>query len=155
MSEPFSNVTPEEMEAHKAKLEKRRTCPHCGADRDKMMRMHSFEQSIIEYLRLNEHVRRDSCIACVQKHVGKAMVLHKELLTATETNNVNIQLNHLEIIGNLQAATDEAQEWPPLHVALDAAEREYRYRGVGPNWEELARLIQEVVDAQPATPEAT
>ncbi len=125
--------------------QKRRECPHCGADRDKMERMMHFHRSIIEHLRDALLVKRDSCIQCVQKHIGKAMVLYKELLTATETNNVNVELNHLEIIGNLQAGADEAQEWPELYEAIDLAEREYRYKGIGPDWGLLAKMI---ADAQ-------
>ena len=125
-----------------AELEKQRTCQTCGTDRKQMMYMHGFEQSIIQYLRDSRFVKRDSCIQCVEKHVGKALVLYKELLTASETNNVNAKLNHLEIIGNLQAATDEAEQWQELHDAIDTAEREYRYKGNGPNWGEISGMIQ-------------
>ena len=125
-----------------AELEKQRTCQTCGTDRKQMMYMHGFEQSIIQYLRDSRLVKRDSCIQCVEKHVGKALVLYKELLTASETNNVNAKLNHLEIIGNLQAATDEAEQWQELHDAIDTAEREYRYKGNGPNWGEISGMIQ-------------
>lgn len=139
---PVTPATPEEMAAHKAKLDKQHKCPTCGAERDMLMRMHMFEHGIIQHLRDSKLIKRDSCLQCVEKHVGKAMVLHKELLTATETNNVAIELNHLEIIGNLQAATDEAEQWPELRNAIDEAEREYRYKGVGPDWEALAGIIQ-------------
>ena len=125
-----------------AELEKQRTCQTCGTERKQMMYMHGFEQSIIQYLRDSRLVKRDSCIQCVEKHVGKALVLYKELLTASETNNVNAKLNHLEIIGNLQAATDEAEQWQELHDAIDTAEREYRYKGNGPNWGEISGMIQ-------------
>jgi len=138
----LSNVTEEEMAAHTAKLDEQRNCPTCGAERDQAMRMFSFEKNIIQHIRERRLVKHDSCIQCVEKHVGKALVLYRELLTATETNNVNVELNHLEIIGNLQTATDEAEEWPALHDAIDAAERCYRYKGISPGWEELAKQIR-------------
>jgi hypothetical protein len=96
----ITNATPEEVAARKAELKKQRECPTCGADREAMGRMRSFEQSIVEHIRTQQLVLRDSCIQCVEKHLGKAMVLYKELLTAAETNNVAVELNHLEIIGN-------------------------------------------------------
>ncbi len=142
----LSNTTKSQLDARKQEIDKQRKCEHCGADRDKVIRMHHFEQSIIECLRDQQLVKRDSCIQCVQKHIGKAMVLYKELLTAEETNNVNVHLNHLEVIGNLQAAMDEAQEWPALHDAIDIAEREYRYKGTGPDWEVLAKFTQDVCE---------
>jgi hypothetical protein len=144
MQTNLSNVTPEQFEAHKAELEKQRKCKHCGADRDAMMRMHAFGQSIIDFLRDARLVKRESCIQCVEKHVGKALVLHGELLRATDENNVNVGLNHLEIIGNLQAALDEAEAWPELWAAIDVAEREYRYKGVGPDWVKLAEKVNAV-----------
>jgi len=131
----------EALEQHKAVLEKQRKCQHCGADRDQIACMHRFEMDIVQAIREQRLVKRDSCIECVRKHVGKAMVLYKELLTSTETNNINVELNHLEIIGNLQAGMDEAEEWPELHDAIDSAEREYRYRGIGPDWEMIAGMI--------------
>jgi hypothetical protein len=152
MPESFSNTTPEEAAAHRAKLEAQRTCPTCGAERDKAMRMHGFEQGIVQHIREQRLVKRDSCILCVEKHIGKALVLYKELLTAAETNNVNVELNHLEIIGNLQAATDEAEQWPELHKAIDTAEREYRYKGNGPDWREIFGMIQVAKNAVETMP---
>lgn len=136
------------IEEHTKILEAQRNCPTCGAERDQAMRMFSFEQSIVQHIRERRLIKRDSCIQCVEKHIGKALVLYKELLTATETNNVNVQLDHLEVIGNLQAATDEAEEWPALHDAIDEAERGYRYKGLGPDWDAIAKMIGEVQPAE-------
>ena len=144
MGTETTGTSSERLVERKANLEKQRKCPHCGKERDQFSMMRRFEQDIIMYLRQSRLVKRDSCIQCVEKHLGKAMVLHKELLTATETNNVNVALNHLEVVGNLQAATDEAEQWPALHDAIDAAERDYRYRGVGPDWQKLAELLRAI-----------
>ena len=57
---------------------------------------------------------------------------------------IKTELNHLGIIGNLQAATDEAEEWQELHDTLLSAEREYRYHGTVPDWEKISGLIKNV-----------
>lgn len=129
-------------------------CPVCGALRDRERFMHRYEDELSEFLRRNNEVKRDSCIYCVEKHVGKAMVLLDELLsnrlfhaehgTAEYDARIKTELNHLGIIGNLQAATDEAEEWPELHDTLLAAEREYRYHGIVPDWEKISGLIKNV-----------
>ena len=141
MRTDLSNVTTDEMQQHVAMLEKQHACASCGADRNKIVKMFGFEQTLVRHIRQNRLVKRDSCIQCVEKHIGKALVLYEELLAATETNNVNVELNHLEIIGNLQAATDEAEQWTELHNRIDTAEREYRYKGNGPDWVSLAEAI--------------
>lgn len=134
--------------------EKQKSCPVCGALRDRERFMRRYEDELSMFLRRNNEVRRDSCIYCVEKHVGKAMVLLDELLsnrpihaehgTAEYDARIKTELNHLGIIGNLQAATDEAEEWPELHDALLAAEREYRYHGTVPDWEAISEMIEEV-----------
>ena len=131
--------------------ERQKSCPVCGALRERERFMRRYEDELSEFLRRNNEVKRDSCIYCVEKHVGKAMVLLDELLSnrplhvehgTTEYDaRIKTELNHLGIIGNLQAATDEAEEWPELHDTLLAAEREYRYRGTMPDWEKISGLI--------------
>lgn len=134
--------------------EKQKSCPVCGALRERERFMRRYEDELSMFLRRNNEVKRDSCIYCVEKHVGKAMVLLDELLsnrplhaehgTAEYDARIKTELNHLGIIGNLQAATDEAEEWPELHDTLLSAEREYRYHGTVPNWEKISGLIKNV-----------
>ena len=131
-----------------------KNCPTCSALRDRERFMRRYEDELSMFLRRNNEVKRDSCIYCVEKHVGKAMVLLDELLsnrplhaehgTAEYDARIKTELNHLGIIGNLQAATDEAEEWPELHDTLLAAEREYRYRGTVPDWKAISGMIEEV-----------
>lgn len=128
-------------------------CPVCGALRERERFMQRYEDELSMFLRRNNEVKRDSCIYCVEKHVGKAMVLLDELLsnrplhaehgTAEYDARIKTELNHLGIIGNLQAATDEAEEWPVLYDTLLASEREYRYYGTIPDWEKISSLISE------------
>ena len=134
--------------------EKQKSCPVCGALRERERFMRRYEDELSEFLRRNNEVKRDSCIYCVEKHVGKAMVLLDELLsnrplhtehgTAEYDARIKTELNHLGIIGNLQAATDEAEEWQELHDTLLSAEREYRYHGTVPDWEKISGMIEEV-----------
>lgn len=134
--------------------EKQKSCPVCGAMRDRERFMRRYEDELSMFLRRNNEVKRDSCIYCVEKHVGKAMVLLDELLsnrplhaehgTAEYDARIKTELNHLGVIGNLQAATDEAEEWQELHDTLLSAEREYRYHGTVPDWENISGLIKNV-----------
>ena len=134
--------------------EKQKSCPVCGALRERERFMRRYEDELSMFLRRNNEVKRDSCIYCVEKHVGKAMVLLDELLSnrplhaehgsAEYDARIKTELNHLGIIGNLQAATDEAEECPELHDTLLSAEREYRYHGIVPDWEKISGMIEEV-----------
>lgn len=156
----FSNVTPEQAERILAEHEQKRKeraeqaektakCPVCGARREREQRMSRFEHDILDFIRQNRLVKRDSCILCVQKHVGKAMEYYKEMLTAKDSGTsdgtaaVNVKLNHLAIIGELGCAIDESDEYADLQAAILKQERQYRYEGIEPDWNYLAALIVE------------
>lgn len=132
-----------------AQAEKERKCPVCGAKRDREQRMVRFEHDILEYLRNNRLVKRDSCILCVQKHVGRAMEYYNEMLTAKNsgkmdgTAEINVMMNHLAILGHLGCAIEESDDYSDLQTALLEQERSYRYEGVEPDWRYLAALIVE------------
>lgn len=51
--------------------------------------------------------------------------------------SVNIYRNHIKIIGHLGNAYDESTDFIELHEMLKEAERNYRYEGIAPNWNEL------------------
>lgn len=115
--------------------------------------MQRYESELVELIRSGRLVKRDSCLACVRKHIGKAKVLVGELAAAGGDQSVadariKVELNHLEIIGNLQAAADEAEAWPALYDAIRDAERRYRYDGIEPDWTQLAGLILAAGDNQ-------
>ncbi len=152
MKTTFSNVTREELDEKLAEREKQAKCPSCGAMRDRIYQMERHNDSFLEFIRQNQIVKRDSCILCVEKHLGKAKVLFEEMLTAKGKQDnadarIKVEINHLEVIGNLQAATDEAQEFIELWDYLLTAERAYRYEGIAPDWEKIAGLIIAVKDA--------
>lgn len=164
----YSNITKEQAEKilaeHEQKskeraiqAEKTAKCPVCGARREREQRMSRFESDIIDFLRSQRFVKLDSCIICVQKHVGTAMQYHAELLKAKNSGKgdgtaaINVKRNHLKIIGELNCAIDESAEYTDLHTALIAQERQYRYEGIEPNWDALAGLIveyEQVIDAE-------
>lgn len=156
----MNNITPEqakqiiaehEQKAQERKIQAEKTakCPVCSAKREREQTMSRFEQNILLFLQNNRIVNMDSCIICVQKHVGAAMALHKEMLTADGSGTlngdatVNIKLNHLAIIGELQCAIKESVEYTDLHTALIKQERQYRYEGIEPDWNYIAALIVE------------
>ena len=139
-----------------AQAEKERKCPVCGARRERERTMSHFESDIVAYLRNQRMIKRDSCILCVQKHVGRAMEYYKEMLTAkgSGTNDgtaaVNVKLNHLSVLGHLGCAIEESDDFEDLQTALTAAERKYRYEGVEPDWRYIAALIieyEQVIEA--------
>jgi hypothetical protein len=81
-------------------------------------------------------ITRDSCLECVEKHLGAAMVL-----CAEERDGYPYRLR---VIGHLHEAEDESQAWPMLHNAIRAARKHYQQTGQAPNFEALAQLTQAV-----------
>ena len=155
-----SNITKEQAEKimadHKQKQQKRieqaektAKCPVCGARRERERVMSRFENDIVDFLRRERLIKRDSCILCIQKHIGRAREYYKEMLTAQGSGNVdgnaavNVKLNHLSVLGHLGCAIEECDEFVDLQDALIIEERTYRYEGVEPDWHLLAELIIE------------
>lgn len=99
------------------------------------------EDTLVEYIRRNNTVQRDSCIECVKKHVGYAKRLIEESKTLTSSDKGSILMNHLDTIGELRAATDEASAYTELHDLLLSSERAYRYYGATPDWDAIVNLM--------------
>lgn len=143
-----SNITEEEfdklMAERTAEREKQAKCPVCGARREREGRMRHFEMDLLNYLRENRTIKRESCVLCVQKHVGRAKAYHKELMTAKNSGKtdgeaaVNIILNFLDVLGHLGCAIEECDEYPELQETITAQERQFRYEGVEPDWRAIA-----------------
>ena len=76
---------------------------------------------------------RLSCVECVEKHLGAALVL----LTETREGYAY----RLRAIGHLFEAEDESQEWPELHAAIREARKAYQADGTLPEWETLAETV--------------
>ena len=145
-----SNATPEEIAAASTEQRRRNACPTCGAIRERMRHMEHFEDEIVRWLRETNAAASDSCILCVEKHVSRALVLWEELLSAAGSGAkdgsaaVNVYRNHIKIIGHLGNAYDESADFPELHELLKAAERNYRYEGIAPDWPALLAAMEAV-----------
>ena len=89
---------------------------------------------------------RPSCIECVEKHLGAAMVLLAELndLPDDEMSRRQGFSRRLRAIGHLFEAEDESQEWPELHAAIRAARKAYQADGTIPDSEHLGTLANAV-----------
>lgn len=130
--------------------DKQAKCPTCGAIRERVRRMGRFEDEIVRWLRETNAVASDSCILCVEKHVSRALVLWEELLSAAGSGAkdgsaaVNVYRNHIKIIGHLGNAYDESADFQELHELLKAAERNYRYEGIAPDWPALLALMGKI-----------
>ena len=57
---------------------------------------------------------------------------------------MNVYRNHIKIIGHLGNAYDESADFPELHELLKAAERNYRYEGIAPDWPALLALMEKI-----------
>ncbi len=110
--------------------------------------MEHFNDHITDFLRRNHITRRDSCILCVEKHIGYAKALYRELLTLNRDVKGSIELNHIELIGELRAATEEAQEYAELFEFLLNTERKYRYEGIEPDWLAIANSITKIKELE-------
>ena len=88
---------------------------------------------------------RPSCIECVEKHLGAAMVLLAELndLPDDEASRRQGFSRRLRAIGHLFEAEDESQEWPELHAAIRAARKVYQADGTMPDWDRLAEMASQ------------
>ena len=73
---------------------------------------------------------------CVEKHLGAAMVLLAEIHDGYSYR--------LQFIGHLHEAEDESQQWPLLHDLIRQARKAWQQQGIAPDWERLARTLQEV-----------
>lgn len=151
----LSNATPEQARERLAELNRQQKCPACGAARGRIEFMRRTEESLSRFLleQNADALNADSCILCVEKHIGDAVTLTKELLAAAGsgktvepgkvTASVNVYRNHLEIIGNLCEAYKESRAWPELHELLKQSERAYRYEGLIPDWNNILALMIE------------
>ena len=92
---------------------------------------------------------RPSCIECVEKHLGAAMVLLAELNDLPDDDASRRQgfSRRLRAIGHLFEAEDESQEWPDLHAAIRTARKAYQADGAMPDPEHLGTLANGVRSA--------
>lgn len=75
---------------------------------------------------------RDSCLECVDKHLGAALVLIAETRDGYP--------HRLRAIGHLHEAEDESQEFPELHDAIRQARKRYQQTGQPPDFVALEAI---------------
>ena len=100
-------------------VKKTSPCKSCGKKRMKVERV--------------DTPPRPSCLACVEKHLGAAMVLLSEMHHGYEYR--------LRFIGHLHGAQEESQQWPQLHGMIRSARKAYQRDGIIPDWESLAQEV--------------
>jgi hypothetical protein len=83
---------------------------------------------------------RPSCLECVEKHLGAAMVMLSEIHDG--------YAYRLQFVGHLHEAEDESQEWPPLHDLIRQSRKAWQQQGTVPDWERLAETLREVGHAR-------
>lgn len=84
---------------------------------------------------------RESCLECVEKHIGAASVLASEIADGYPEHR-------LLLIGHLYEAADEARDWPELQKALVNARRRFQREKVAPDLPSLAKLAESVRKSQ-------
>jgi len=80
---------------------------------------------------------RESCILCVQKHIGSAMVQISEI-----SDGYGFELL---VVGNLHEAEDESQSWGELHDELRQARILWQTEKTMPNWVKFETMINEII----------
>lgn len=79
---------------------------------------------------------RQCCLDCVEKHIGAAWVLLREL----QEGYVH---HRLLFIGHLHEAENESVAWPKLSLSLRAYRKQFQATGAFPNFYIISKLLQE------------
>ena len=80
---------------------------------------------------------RESCIHCVEKHVGSAMVQISEINDGYDFR--------ILVVGNLHEAEDESQSWKELHNEIRQSRILWQTEDKMPNWFVLGKMITDVL----------
>ena len=83
-----------------------------------------------------EPASRPSCLECVEKHLGAAMVILSEIHAG--------YVYHLRLIGHLHEAEEESQEWDSLFRLIRKARKAYQAGNKIPDWDIIARELANV-----------
>lgn len=140
----------EQDKLRRLEAERSDNCPVCGARKERERLVTRWNTDIISLLHNVSIASLDSCIICVQKHVSRALVYYEEMLTAKDSGKidgeaaVNLEINHLKVLGHLGCAIEESTDYADLHDLLIKYERAYRYEAISPDWQKLAAEILKV-----------
>jgi hypothetical protein len=80
---------------------------------------------------------RESCIECVEKHPGSAMVQLDEFHDGYDY--------YLRIVGNLREAEDESQEWHQLSTLIRNSRKEFQKTRKIPDWKTIGNTIEQII----------
>lgn len=86
-----------------------------------------------------EQQTRNSCIECVEKHIGAAWVLASEYQ--------NGYPYHTLIVGHLHEAEEESKQWPHLNSMIRDSRKEFQSMGRIPDFQLLSLKIKEIRDS--------
>ena len=136
MSDAAKTAMKERME----EIKKQQKCPVCGAKAERTQTMSRYTNELSSFLReVNKEQFQDSCLLCVSKHLGKALVLYDKM---NETEDSLEKGKHrLYIIGNLCEAADESSAYPELSSEIKSFERDFRYNS---EFKDLTPIIDKV-----------
>lgn len=129
--------------------EKREKCPTCSQTRLDAQNTMELDREVTNWIRNSNSTQLDSCILCVEKHVGRAMVAYDELCSSdnsgTTTGNatINPYKSRILVIGHLGHAIEESYEYTALHSLLQSDERAFRYSCKVPQWAKIVKLIED------------
>ena len=76
---------------------------------------------------------RPSCLECVEKHIGAAMVILSEIHAG--------YTYHLRLIGHLHEAEEESQDWDSLFRLIRKARKRYQADNIVPDWDIIAQEL--------------
>ncbi len=79
---------------------------------------------------------RPSCLDCVEKHLGAAMVQLSEMREGYKYR--------LLIIGHLHEAGDESQQWPELHNLIRAMRKAFQRHGAIPDFDTIGKVVEKI-----------
>lgn len=117
----------------------RAKCPTCNQTRLDAQRTAELDSDIMGWIRSSNAMQLDSCILCVEKHIGRAMVAYDELCSASNSGMsngeavINPYKARLLVIGHLGHAIEESYEYTELHDLLQDNERSFRYSCKAPS----------------------
>jgi hypothetical protein len=82
---------------------------------------------------------RESCIECVEKHIGSAMILLAEIQ--------NGYSYRVRLIGHLHEAEDESRSWTTLHNMIRDARKQFQKNSTPPNWDLISNEILRIINS--------
>ena len=145
----YRSMRMDSIRAREREDDSRGKCPSCGQTRLDAQNTMELDREVTNWIRNSNATQLDSCILCVEKHVGRAMVAYDELCssdnsgTTTGDASINPYKARILVIGHLGHAIEESYEYTELHSLLHSDERAFRYSCKVPQWAKIVKLIED------------